>query len=431
MYRSDDTNVYPQQLTPGGSKIEKALAEYKKEVNPPHFTNGYVDDCPSLKIFAKELGQEDITLQHPYPGVEELYGIAEQSQVGTAKETLFRLDARKSKEFSSVEVLNESWKDKVTAVCDQIRQVLAPGAKKVNAELYKLLIYSKGDFFHRHQDAQHSARMFATLLCFLPVQYVGGEFEIFKPGNYRDAKVIEDKKMPNGCSWVAFYTDVRHQVNKLNEGFRVVLNYCLSFDGAMSPSPFLPPMQSQSAITDYFKTCTKLLAIPLSYEYTLATLSPDFLKGIDAYIFNAVGLFASPELHFVMRFNKTKVIPSGDPWDCESDHEQVFQGVFLVNYEIAQEYFKIQKKSEQQMEDKKWEETRSLRTERDDKYLALLKKVKASQEGFDLEWIVERKFGNSTVWSKSHLNFDYGQMGWLGNMTPAEEYYYIQAAIVV
>ena len=80
---------------------------------------------------------------------------------------MYRLDARKSREFSKVDVLNKSWKD---AVCGQIRDIMAPGAMKVNAELYKLLVYREGDFFHQHQDAQLSTRMFATLLVFLPVR---------------------------------------------------------------------------------------------------------------------------------------------------------------------------------------------------------------------------------------------------------------------
>ena len=82
---------------------------------------------------------------------------------------MYRLDARKSREFSKVDVLNKSWKEKIDAVCGQIRDIMAPGATKVNAELYKLLVYREGDFFPQHQDAQLSTHMFATLLVFLPV----------------------------------------------------------------------------------------------------------------------------------------------------------------------------------------------------------------------------------------------------------------------
>ena len=57
---------------------------------------------------------------------------------------------------------------------------MAPGATKVNAELYKLLVYREGDFFHQHQDAQLSTRMFANLLVFLPVRT--RELESLKTG---------------------------------------------------------------------------------------------------------------------------------------------------------------------------------------------------------------------------------------------------------
>lgn len=142
--------------------------------------------------------------------------------MGTAKKTLFRLDARKSKEFSNVEVLNESWKEKIDAICGQIRDALAPGAAKVNAKLYKLLIYREGDFFQPHQDAQLSARMFATLLVFLPVRYTGGQFE---PGSWKERVSIEDRKVVDGCSWVAFYTDVRYRASEVEGGFRLLLEF--------------------------------------------------------------------------------------------------------------------------------------------------------------------------------------------------------------
>lgn len=111
--------VLPQKLTYKGSRVERALAKYKEEVNPPHYITGHVKACPDIKINGKP---EEILFQHPYHCPEELYARAEQSQVGTAKKTLFMPDARNSREFSSVEVLNASWTDQVTAICDQVKK---------------------------------------------------------------------------------------------------------------------------------------------------------------------------------------------------------------------------------------------------------------------------------------------------------------------
>ena len=80
-----------------------------------------------------------------------------------------------------VKVFNPSWEDAVRSVCSQVEQVLAPGATKISVELYKLLLYRENDFFHRHQDAQYSASMCATLFFVLPTEHEGGEFSLEDP----------------------------------------------------------------------------------------------------------------------------------------------------------------------------------------------------------------------------------------------------------
>ena len=429
-----DYGVPVLPLTPAASEVERAMSDFRKELGAKamYFTKGKAKEFPVLKILLSQTGKEDIVFQHPFDNVEEVYSLAEQSQVGTAKKTLFRLDARSSREFSKIEVLNQTWSDMVTSVCDQIRQVLAPGATKVTANLYKLLLYREGDFFNRHQDAQLSARMFATLLFFLPVDHEGGEFSIQDPGDYQNNTKIE--KANSECTWVAFYTDVRHEVPKVTKGYRVVCNYSLSFEGAMSPSPQLPSLSTSvaSVIGSYFSVHKKnMIAIPLSYEYTLATLFPEYLKGIDAYIYSALNQVSVLDLQFVMHFEKTRVIPGYE----ESDHEQVFQGVFTIKHEIAKRFFEVSNEKERRIEElakEPWEQHTKVRKECDAKYLELMREVKDSQESPQTEWIVKRRLsGNPENIRNSNIYFDYGELGWLGNMSPAEEYYYLSAAIVV
>ena len=78
-----------------------------------------------------------------------------------------------------------------------------------------------------------------------------------------------------------------------------------------------------------------------------------------------------------------------------------------MDHDLAQRFFEVAKEIE----------------EINDKYMALLEEVKVTQKGFNLEWIMERKSGNSIGDYFSQLRFE-GNLGWLGNMTPAEEYYY-------
>ena len=434
----DHLNVIPQVLTPEGIRVEKTLEEYKKEVDFPCFITGQVDDYPALKVSFSEPAQKEVIFEKPYLGADTLYSHAEQSQVGTAKKTIFLFNARKSKEYSNVIVLNDSWHKKVEAVCNQVGQALAPGARRVSAELHKLLIYSKGDFFNRHQDAQYSARMFATLNFFLPVKYSGGEFVLcsFKEEGM-DEMIVKDKKMLDRCTWVAFYTDVRHRVNEIKEGFRVVLNYCLTFEGDMSPSQFLPKFSdsTSSLIQDYFTMSKKSLAIPLTYKYTLATLSSTFLKGFDACLSSALENITATELCFVLRFDKTKVIFDDNGYSNDrGEHKQIFQGVYVVKHEIAKKYFSIQQKFEKEAADlgDDGRAHRELRLKRSEEYAALKEEVKSSQGGQEIEWI-DSSLASGPDWRKDLLSFAVGEghFGWLGNTTPAAEYYYLSAALVV
>lgn len=74
-------------------------------------------------------------------------------------------------------------------------------------------------------------------------------------------------------------------------------------------------------------------------------------------------------------------------------------------------------RSKQDEEEDYW----AMRKKRDDEYYTYME-TKASQKAVNLEWIVEReKSGNPIICDWNGIRFKHGQMGWLGNMTPAEE----------
>ena len=54
------------------------------------------------------------------------------------------------------------------------------------------------------------------------------------------------------CNWVAFYTDLRHRVCEIKEGFHVVLNYSLSFDRWCYGSLYFSATNLR-IVVDYFK----------------------------------------------------------------------------------------------------------------------------------------------------------------------------------
>jgi hypothetical protein len=105
------------------------------------------------------------------------------------------------------------------------------------AEPYKMLLYTPGCFFRKHQDTERTPRMFGTLIVELPCKYTGAELSIFDPEDGGGREDGSDEKPTHKFCWsgesetgmrfTAFYADCYHCVSTLETGHRVVLNYCL------------------------------------------------------------------------------------------------------------------------------------------------------------------------------------------------------------
>src|SRR5690606_1140235 len=96
---------------------------------------------------------------------------------------------------------------------------------KVDARLYKLLIYEEGDFFLTHKDSEKGKGMFGTLIIGLPSQYTGGELIVRFEGEEETADFA--KNSAYSLNYVAFYADCDHEVKPLTSGYRVCLVYNL------------------------------------------------------------------------------------------------------------------------------------------------------------------------------------------------------------
>lgn len=111
------------------------LSQFRHSLNLSSWVSGSVPVAPSVKAFPTAAenagggydGKEDcLSLSLPYANIDELYSYAELSQVGTVEETRFRLNARKSREFGRVSILDEEWDGHLERVCEEIRTKLAP-----------------------------------------------------------------------------------------------------------------------------------------------------------------------------------------------------------------------------------------------------------------------------------------------------------------
>ncbi|CAL1715335.1 unnamed protein product [Somion occarium] len=103
-----------------------------------------------------------------------------------------------------------------------IREQLLTGEKvnsAIRLERYKLNVYGKDSFFKAHKDTPRSKDMFGSL-----------------EWRFDSAKAI--KEHDGSCiAYVAFYSDVEHEVTQVNSGYRVTVTYNLYFDAAVPSIP--------------------------------------------------------------------------------------------------------------------------------------------------------------------------------------------------
>ncbi|RDB15876.1 hypothetical protein Hypma_003676 [Hypsizygus marmoreus] len=131
--------------------------------------------------------------------------------------------------FSSTFNLAES------GLMDIVRSELLEGKseqkKSIRAELYKLNVYDRGAFFKAHKDTPRGEHMFGSLVVVFPARHVGGALLLRHGGKEWtiDAATEISSKTSPVIAYVAFYSDVEHEVTPVTSGHRVTLTYNLYF----------------------------------------------------------------------------------------------------------------------------------------------------------------------------------------------------------
>ncbi|EJD46042.1 hypothetical protein AURDEDRAFT_113761 [Auricularia subglabra TFB-10046 SS5] len=119
--------------------------------------------------------------------------------------------------------------------------------RNIQAELYKLNVYGPGSFFKAHKDTPRGEEMFGSLVLNFPVKHEGGALVLRHDGNEvkHDASSAPYSSQDQ-VSWVAFYSDVEHEVLPVTSGHRVTITYNLYFasDAATPPVKSEPLLQA-------------------------------------------------------------------------------------------------------------------------------------------------------------------------------------------
>ena len=198
------------------------------------------------------------------PQLELLFQACDPATFGVDKKDVIDESYRKA---GKIDVANFATKFNVerSGILELIRNELLEGggAKKgINVELYKLNVYGehltfthifyghsltllalfsgKDSFFKPHKDTPRGPDMFGSLVVVFPAAHEGGAL-ILRHGDkdwtFDSAKEVSEQPQPS-IGYIAFYSDVEHEVALVKSGFRVTLTYNLYFAAdAVSGNP--------------------------------------------------------------------------------------------------------------------------------------------------------------------------------------------------
>ncbi|KAJ8121557.1 hypothetical protein ONZ43_g2019 [Nemania bipapillata] len=228
----------------------------------------------------------------PNPGIrvdEELIGLplVEKEAQWLANRSLKAPFGKKHETL--IDETNPRWLEFVNDLVERVAHELGvpPAASESNirAELYKSLLYEPGHMFKAHKDTEKAPGMFGTLVICLPSKHTGGIVCLQHGDDSMELATAENSEF--SCSYLAWYTDVTHEIKPVETGCRWVLTYNL-IHGSKSPCPLASVLDSQTQSLvqvlsgwEKLESPPVLMAYRLSHLYTPRSLALSCLKGRD------------------------------------------------------------------------------------------------------------------------------------------------------
>ena len=249
-------------------------------------------------------------LAFPVPEAQfrALIGAAGRAPYGRGPETVVDTSVRDCWQIGAeqVSLSGGAWPETFAEILDRCASGLGCPVERVEARLYKLLIYERGGFFSPHRDTEKAPGMVATLTISLPAAGEGGELIVRHGG--RETAVDMNVEEPSELAFAAFYADCPHEVRPVASGHRVALvfNLCLRADDERTPRE--PPEYGEEtdAIARHLDAWCQGDGSPekivwlLDHAYSEAGLSFETLKNGDdarARVLSAAADLAGCDLH--------------------------------------------------------------------------------------------------------------------------------------
>jgi 2OG-Fe(II) oxygenase superfamily len=98
----------------------------------------------------------------------------------------------------------------------------------------KIGVLGEGSFFKAHKDTPRGETMFGSLVVVFPAHHKGGSLVLRRGGEewtISSDELLEKQSKPS-IAYVAFFSDVEHEVMPVEAGYRVTLTYNLYFGTA-------------------------------------------------------------------------------------------------------------------------------------------------------------------------------------------------------
>lgn len=222
----------------------------------------------------------------------KLAGLGQPARFGRGEETLTDPDVRDTWEIPKRLVRAEWDESALKSILATVKEELGlPNAAELTTDLHSLLVYETNQHFLAHQDSEKDDSMIGTLVVTLPSSYTGGELMV---GHNEEWKAYRGSK--TALSLVAFYADCRHEVLRVQSGYRITLTYNLLLHGDTSRPEGNDGIAAELAdlLREHFGTPVpsyyggpaadppNRLVYLLDHEYTPRGLSWRRLKGDDA-----------------------------------------------------------------------------------------------------------------------------------------------------
>ncbi|KIM35884.1 hypothetical protein M413DRAFT_324542 [Hebeloma cylindrosporum] len=295
------------------SALKTALADLHK---PPYCTGTVPLDSNASILFYRSKSDSDKAeiLNFNQPTDSQLDALSQACQpapFGVDEQDVLNEAYRKAGKMEP-SAFSTQFSPSSLGIVELIRETLLQGrsAKSVRVELYKLNVYGPGSFFKAHVDTPRSEDMFGSLVIVLPTNHEGGSLTFRHRGleyvfDSAKAVALQENTTTPHVAYVAFYSDVEHEVSIVKSGYRVTLTYNLYWaKDIQPPSDNILINDARDRFKSAFDTLLKspeflpkggFVGFGLAHQYPFATHSggprvpsrkmseiEDELKGMDA-----------------------------------------------------------------------------------------------------------------------------------------------------